>query len=152
MIIKCLRNQKGATAIEFAIVFSLFFGIVWATISYAMPLFLNQVMNHAVAEGARFALRADPDQDPAVYEAQLLSLATQRINQELTVLPASFRTNLQTTVSIQQTGINRHLVVNLTYPNYNTQPIIPVLTLPGLGPIPNLPGDLRASSRFRLSN
>lgn len=152
MKISSLQKQTGATAIEFAIIFSVLFGIFWATISYAMPFFLNQVMNHAVAEGARFALRADPEQDPVVYEAQLLSLATARINQELNVLPANFRTNLQTTVAIEQTGLNRHLVVTLTYPSYNSQPIVPVLSLPGLGPIPNLPGDLRATSRYRLSD
>lgn len=142
------QKQRGATAIEFAIVFSLLFGIFWATISYALPFFLNQVMNHAVAEGARFAVRADPD-EPS-YEAVLLELANQEILNELSVLPPKFRTNLITTVEVQDVGTQRYLIVTLTYPNYSSQPIIPVLNLPGLGPIPNLPGDLRASSRLRL--
>lgn len=142
------NKQRGATAIEFAIVFSLLFGIFWATISYALPFFLNQVMNHAVAEGARFAVRADPD-EPS-YETVLQQLANERILDELSVLPPKFRTHLVTSVEIQDVGFQRYLIVTLTYPSYGSQPIVPVLNLPGLGPVPNLPGDLRASSRLRL--
>lgn len=144
------QRQRGATAIEFALVFSLLFGVIWGTISYALPFFLNQVMNHAVAEAVRFAVRADPDQETALYEAKLLSLAEEQITRELSFLSNTFRARLVTTVDLQEANDRRYLVVELTYPNYGAQPIVPVIRLPGLGPIPNLPGDLRASSRLRL--
>lgn len=143
-------QQRGATAIEFALVFSLLFAVIWGTISYALPFFLNQVMNHAVAEAARYALRADPDQATAVYEAKLQSLAQEQVTRELSFLTTAFRSRLVTTVNLQNANGRRYLVVELVYPNYGAQPIVPVIRLPGLGPIPNLPGDLRASSRLRL--
>ncbi len=146
------RNQKGATAIEFSIVFGLLFGVFWAIISYAMPFFLLQVMNYATAEAARYAVRADP----ANLEANLKTLATEALNNRLEVLPSAFRTPLTTSIEVVADTTTvpgttlQELVVRLTYVNYNTHPIVPTLTLPGIGKIPNIPGSLVAESRMRI--
>ncbi|WP_293780034.1 TadE/TadG family type IV pilus assembly protein [uncultured Oxalicibacterium sp.] len=51
------KNQKGASAIEFALVFPLFFLIFYAIISYGMIFVAQQSLTMAAAEGARAALR-----------------------------------------------------------------------------------------------
>lgn len=143
-------TQKGAATIEMALVFSLFFAILWGTISYALPFFLMQVMNHATNEAVRAAVRADPHQGLAAYSAKLQALASARLTDEYDWLPASMRNALVPSVSITTVSGVQMLVVKLTYASYSTHPIIPVLNLPGIGPVPNIPGDLKAESRFRL--
>ncbi len=143
-------SQKGAVAVEMALVFSLFITLLWGMISYALPFFLMQVMNHATSEAVRAAVRADPRQGTTAYTTKLQALATARLTQETTWLPAGMRNALVSSVSVTSiTGIQM-LVVKLTYVSYNTHPIVPILRLPGIGSVPNIPGDLKAESRFRL--
>lgn len=144
------QKQKGAATLETALVFSLFFALLWGILSYTLPFFMMQVMNHATSEATRAAVRADPAQGTAAYSAKLIALATARLNEEYDWLPASMRTALVPSVSIINIAGQAMLVVNLTYPDYNTNPIVPVLDLPGIGPVPNITGSLQAESRFRL--
>lgn len=143
-------KQKGATAIEFSLVFALLFSTFWAVISYALPFFLYQVMNQATAETARYALRIDPTQS----NAAIVALAQARLNQELDVLPPRFSradTVIQT-VNIQTIDTFRTLVVTLTYPGCSstnqTACIAPAINLLGFS-IPNL-SSFSSTSRLRL--
>ncbi|GGB97797.1 hypothetical protein GCM10007205_03850 [Oxalicibacterium flavum] len=52
-----IRRQQGASAIEFALVFPLFFLIFYAIITYGLILVAQQSVTLAAAEGARAALR-----------------------------------------------------------------------------------------------
>lgn len=145
-----VKTQKGAAAIEFSLVFGVFFGILWAIIAYAIPFFLLQVMNHATHEATRFALRADPGQGGVVYHSTLISLAQQRLTQETQWLPTAFTAPLQATAQIVDAATQPSLLVRLTYPNYSNNPIIPTIYLPVVGAIPQLDRDLRAESRVLL--
>ena len=143
-------HEKGATAIEFSFVFALLFSTFWAVISYALPFFLYQVMNHATAETARYALRVDPTQS----NSAIVTLVQARLNQELNVLPTRFKrsdTVIQT-VNIQTIDSFRTLVVTLRYPgcstNNRTACITPALNLLGFS-IPNL-SSFSSTSRLRL--
>lgn len=79
-------SERGATAVEFALVFPLLFGVFWAIISYALPFFMYQTMNHAVAEVTRQAVRYEnPD------AATIKSLATTELHK---FLPAAFANSL----------------------------------------------------------
>lgn len=138
------RRQRGAVAIEFALVFSLLFGLFWAMVSYAFPLFLLQVMNRATAEAVRVAIKADPS--TAAYATTVQSLASTELTRQLSWLPTSFRSPLTTSISIT----SNILTVKLTYANYKTHPIVPVLTIPGIGQVPNIPADLTAQSSIQL--
>lgn len=147
------RQERGAATIEMAMVFTLFFGIMWATVSYTLPFFVYQVMNHAASEAARAAVRADPELGDSAYTAKLETLAAARLASEYNWMPAKFQQALTTTVNVIAMPGNpsaRMLVVRLTYPNYNSNPIVPALTLPVLGTIPNIPGNLTAESHYRL--
>lgn len=145
-------SQKGAALIEVVLVFPLFFAVVWATFGYGLPFFMLQTMNHATEEAVRTALRADPLQGSSAYHAKLVSLAETRLNEKLAILPASMATPLVRLVTVQTVASVPTLVVRVTYPNYDQNPIIPTLTLPGIGPVPNLAGDLVAESRYRLES
>lgn len=155
-------GQQGATAIEFSIVFSMLFGIFWATISYAMPLFLYQTMNHAVAEAARQVVRFESPTESNVNDA---------LNFELNrLLPSAFINALQTphVIEIKDESLvvvdsddnvtsemsYQVLVIRVTYPgcnatNLKSSCITPALNLVGTS-IPNL-GPYTAETKIRLS-
>ena len=50
------RRQRGATAVEFAIIFPLFFVICYAIICFGMIFVIQQSLTFAASEGARAAL------------------------------------------------------------------------------------------------
>ena len=155
-------DQRGATAIEFSIVFSTLFGIFWAIISYAMQFFLYQTMNHAVAEAARQVVRFESPTESNVNDA---------LNSELNrLLPSAFVNALQTPYVIEIKDENlvvmdsdnnvtseisyQTLVIRVTYPgcnatNLKSSCITPVLHLGGTS-IPNL-GPYTSETKIRLS-
>lgn len=145
-----LRKQRGAVVIEMALVFSLFFGVCWAALGYAIPFFLYQSMNHAAVQAARTAVRADPDLGEAAYNAKLKELADATLPAHFSWLPANAQQALTTTTKVETKNGVKMLVVNLTFANYNQHAIVPVITLPLIGSIPNIPGDLTAESRYRI--
>ena len=54
------QNQQGALTIEFALLFSLFFIVVYAIIAYSLPLLLRATLNHAAAEAHRAIYELEP--------------------------------------------------------------------------------------------
>ena len=50
-------KQKGAAAIEFAIIFPIFFIIFYAVVTYGLIFAAQQTLTLAAAEGARAAVR-----------------------------------------------------------------------------------------------
>lgn len=166
------QGQQGATAIEFSIVFALLFATFWAIISYALPFFMYQTMNHAVAEAARQIVRFDnltPAETEAEAEAELLT----QLNR---FLPATFVAQLELEPTVDDnlqltgtdssgnptedadgdpTGLNyRVLTIRAIYPGCNATTlrstcITPALNLLGAS-IPNL-GPYTAETRIRLA-
>ena len=47
------RSQKGAVAIEFALVFIIFFAVFYGLVSYGLPFVMMQSFNQATAEAVR---------------------------------------------------------------------------------------------------
>lgn len=150
MAIQARKNQRGAAAVETALVFSLFFSLLWGGLSYALPFFMLQVMNNATSEAVRAAVAADPGKGQSAYSAKLTELATSKLATGYDWLPTSMKAGLVSSITISSVAGQSMLIVKLTYPNYGTNPIIPVLNLPGVGPVPNISGNLKAESRFRL--
>lgn len=162
------NRQQGATAIEFSIVFALLFATFWAIISYALPFFMYQTMNHAVAEAARQIVRFE-NPTPAQAQDELLT----QLNR---FLPTTFVTQLTlptpTIDDLQLTGTDssgnptvdadgdptgldyRVLTIRAAYPGCNASTlrstcITPALNLLGAS-IPNL-GPYTAETRIRLA-
>lgn len=143
-------SMLGAIAIETALIFPVFFGMVWSVLSYALPFFILETMHHAASEAARFATRADSQLATVQYRTKLEELASAKAAESLGMLPTSAQERLQTTAQVITIATTSYLSVKITYPAYATNPVIPVIVLPGFGPIPNLPGDLVAEARYRL--
>jgi competence protein ComGC len=61
LIPKRIRDQKGATIVEFAIVALLFFTLLFGIIEFGILLFNQQVVTNAGREGARFGIVARSD-------------------------------------------------------------------------------------------
>lgn len=136
-----MSRQKGAAAIEFALVFVLAFTVFYAMVSYAFPLLMLQTFNSASAQAVRAAVKADPLEDD--YEATVESLAKAEADQQLSYLPALIRSRINVTAGVED---GTRVVVSIEYPNYNTNPVIPVITLPLVGQVPKVPAMLSATS------
>ncbi|MGH8491661.1 MAG: TadE/TadG family type IV pilus assembly protein [Moraxellaceae bacterium] len=136
-----MHRQKGAAAIEFALVFVLAFTVFYAMVSYAFPLLMLQTFNSASAQAVRAAVKADPLEDD--YEATVESLATAEADQQLSYLPPLIRSRINVIAGVQD---GTRVVVRIEYPNYNTNPVIPVITLPVIGQVPKVPAMLAAES------
>lgn len=65
------QNQRGAVAIEFAMLFLVFFMIVYAIIAYSIPLLLSLSFKHVSADAARAVVRVSPDLQTTEYIARI---------------------------------------------------------------------------------
>lgn len=55
-------NTKGQTTVEFALAAIVLFTFVFAIIDFALMFYVNLTMQHAVREGARYAITGQVDQ------------------------------------------------------------------------------------------
>lgn len=139
------RQQKGAAAIEFSLVFILFFAIFYGVVSYCLPLLMLQSFNQASAEAVRRSVAINPE------AGNFLELATAEaqnaVAQQLAWLPSSVRANLPAPTVTLSGGV---LTVRVSYP-YGSFPVVPALTLPGIGQVPRIPVVLAAESSLQVN-
>ncbi|KVE27810.1 pilus assembly protein TadE [Burkholderia vietnamiensis] len=83
-------RQRGATAVEFAIMFPLFFMIFYAIVSFGMILLIQQSLTFAVSEGARAGLTYAPslgsDQNPCTSVSKPMTRTQSACNTALSSL------------------------------------------------------------------
>ncbi|GJG93707.1 TadE/TadG family type IV pilus assembly protein [Cupriavidus pauculus] len=74
-ILRGARSQRGASAVEFALVAPVFFLLLFSIVDFGAMMWANLTMQHAVREGARYAVTGqtglDASQSPARYRAVL---------------------------------------------------------------------------------
>jgi Flp pilus assembly protein TadG len=84
-------RQRGVYAIEFAFVFLMFFGLIYATLCYGIALTLRVGLQHAAEEGARAALRYQKVAGTAsplpLRKAQAAAVAASRVDGWFTTPP-----------------------------------------------------------------
>jgi Flp pilus assembly protein TadG len=123
--------RRGSAAIEFAIVFPVFFFVLYAIVTYSMVFLAQQSLTAAAEEGARAALVW---QSAANSGAALTARAGQACTRAASVvswLPvAATCTNA---ISAAPSGCNNNpnmdcIQVTLTYA-YGTNPLVPLLPL-----------------------
>ncbi|GAD89605.1 hypothetical protein VHA01S_023_00190 [Vibrio halioticoli NBRC 102217] len=77
-IIKIRHKQRGISLVEFSIVFSLFFLLLFTIVDFALFGYVKLTMQHAVREGARYAITgridSDPDQENPLRENAVLTV------------------------------------------------------------------------------
>lgn len=69
------HSQRGAYAVEFAIVFLIFFTLLYGCISYGMLFAFRLGLQNAAEDGARAALRYQPDLPTRAAQAQTVATA-----------------------------------------------------------------------------
>lgn len=77
------KKQQGAAAIEFAIIFPVFFLIFYAIVTYGLIFAAQQTVTLAAAEGARAAVRYQTGSDPEARKAKRVAAACDMSNQVL---------------------------------------------------------------------
>ena len=142
------RKQKGAVAIEFALVFSIFFAVFYGIVSYSIPLLLMQSFNEATAEAVRRSVALDPNTNN--YPTALVALANSVLQQQLSWVPNAFNItygNGNDAKAVYSAGV---LTASVNYPTSKLNQVIPFLVLPGVGAVPSLPANLTATSSLKF--
>ena len=139
------KKQKGAAAIEFALVFVIFFAVLYGVVSYSLPLLLMQSFNNATSEAVRRSMAVDPT--AANYGSAVQTLAVSVLNDKLSWVPSAVRGSVVPTATYNAT--TKVLTASVTLPSTALSAIMPVLKL-GIITVPDLPTDLVAQSSAQL--
>ncbi|MCR8933295.1 MULTISPECIES: TadE/TadG family type IV pilus assembly protein [unclassified Pseudomonas] len=141
------KSQTGAVAIEFALVFIIFFAVFYGLVSYSLPLVMMQSFNQATAEAVRRSVAVDPNTPN--YSTVVLNTANATLTQQLSWIPPVFNlvVGVDTSSQYSATGL---LTVRVDYPVSKLNQVMPVLVLPGIGAVPSLPSHLTATSSLQF--
>ena len=161
-------RQRGIYALEWAIIFPVFFMLLYAIVSFGLSFLVRESMQFAVEEGARAALRYPVGQSSATW-VDKKNAALASIQRSLEWLPTPIRpdeTNVKFTVCrlndiessacTYSTPLQANLICDISTPclvlisyaitDYQKHAIAP--GIPGLGLV--LPSTLRASSSLLI--
>ncbi|MBV6754744.1 pilus assembly protein [Pseudomonas chlororaphis] len=142
------RKQKGAAAIEFALVFLIFFAVFYGMVSYCLPLLMVQSFHEATAEALRRSVAVDPVAAGSGYTALVQATAVQAASTRLMWIPSSFNFSAANNITALYTG--GILTVTITYPTTQLRNVLPFLVLPGIGTVPSLPSNLTVISSLKF--
>lgn len=158
------RRQSGAHAVEYAIIFPVFFVLLYGTLAYGLIFTMRLGLQYAAEEGAREALRYQPSVNPTDVQITLREAAAETsaraaatwLSQMASLevfadicpvgvecLPAG-AVKLDDTLTCGEDLIDTcQVVVTVSYP-YDTNPIFPAV--PGLGLI--MPSRIQGRARL----
>ena len=145
------RKEFGAVALEFLMLFPFVIAMLYGAAVYGLTFFAQYRMQAAVDTAGSTALYLDRSGTQA---GGIGGAVTQRANASLvglvTRLPESLRDNLNTDSACGLETIAGGVEVlrcSLVYPNYQANPIVPVLSFGMLGDFPPLPAQLDVDAR-----
>lgn len=156
---RCLRmplhNQNGSVAIEFVMLFLLFFTLFYAMVNYAMVMLMQSAFVHAAEEGARAAIAVDrlAYANSSTYLSNGVDPRVRNVvGNSLSWLPAKPKNKVLGTGNsrIQLSMNGNQLTVRVVYSDYASDPLMPILTLPIFGQVPNVPTDLAGTAVIEL--
>lgn len=142
------KKQKGAVAIEFALVFIIFFAVFYGIVSYSVPLLLVQSFNEATSEAVRRSVALDPT-TPG-YSTAVVTLANSVLQQQLSWVPPVFNITYGVGGNASASYTGGVLTASVSYPTSKLALVIPFLVLPGVGTVPSLPVNLTAQSSIQF--
>lgn len=142
------KKQKGAAAIEFALVFVIFFAVLYGVLSYSLPLLLMQSFNHSTAEAARRSVAVDPAAlNDAAYKKAVEDVAKSVLTEQLKWVPTGLSGSISKTADYNIAS--KQLLVTVSVPAVALATLMPVLKL-GTITVPDLPTTLQAQSSLQL--
>lgn len=139
------KKQKGAAAIEFALVFVVFFAVLYGVLSYSLPLLLMQSFNNATAEAVRRSVAVDPTLAPADYAGKVVEVAEGVLDEKLKWVPAAVVPRKKASYD-PVAGV---LTATVSLPSAALENVMPVLKL-GTITVPQLPTTLTAQSSMKF--
>lgn len=139
------RTERGNMAIEFAIVFPLFFVVFYAIVTYSLIFVAQQSLTLAAEEGARAALRFQDGAATVDDSLALRSTAACTAAKGLTNWLAGLADCTATPAPCTYDASMRCIQVTLDY-QYAQRPLVPTLPLFGLA----LPDSLVARAMVQL--
>ncbi|MFM0044253.1 TadE/TadG family type IV pilus assembly protein [Paraburkholderia sediminicola] len=141
------RRQRGSTAIEFAMVFPLFFVVLYGIITFSMIFVAQQNLTLLAEEGARAALTYQISDNPTDALAARVNAVCPTVYGMLTPMltPIAATGGCNATAAACNSGMQCVNVV-LTY-SYVDHPLVP--SLPLLGDV--LPKTLTSSATIQLN-
>lgn len=142
------KDQKGAAAIEFAAVFITFFAVFYGMVSYFLPLLMMQSFNAAASEAVRRSVALSPG--ITNYQNLITTQAISVVTTQLAWLPSGLAFNPATDATATYVPATGVLTVQINYPSSRINQVIPFLTFPVIGQIPNLPTTLSAQASMQL--
>lgn len=137
--------QRGATAIEFALVFPLFFMIFYAIITFSLILVAQQNLTLAASEGARAALNWQINSSPQDALDQRGKAACQAATLVTTTLVQAMQCT-PTSSNCGPGNAMRCVNVLLTY-DYTAHPLVPTLPILAFA----VPKSLSSSATVQLN-
>lgn len=140
------QKQRGASAIEFAFVFPIFFLIFYGIITYGLIFVAQQSITLAAAEGARAALRYAATETIREDNARAASIGTSSAAAWLGTR-ITFNGTLLASCPYGTSGI-RCYQVKVTYPNYSQNPLTPLILGPLMGVV--VPTELSSRAIIQL--
>jgi Flp pilus assembly protein TadG len=157
-------KQRGAAGIEFALLFTIFFAVFYATLSYAIVMLLYQGLTNAAAEGARAAIKVNSTSFTAAnYQAAVSTVAKTAVENAIDWMPQVAKDAIKATgisssyattnVTVGSTTVAAlSVTVTVKYPNFKNNAILPLIAFPfNLGTIPSVPDDLVGSATMQIT-
>ena len=132
------RACHGAVAVEFALIFPIFFALFYAIVAYGLVFTVNQSLTLAAEEGARAAVQDAPDTATRITRAQ--DTATGVLNW----LPVAAITATATSAPCAANPATC-ITVTVSY-DYANYPIVPALPLLGIA----IPANLSAAATVQI--
>ena len=144
------QAQRGGVVVEFAPLFILFFGIFYATLSYGLAMLIQQALTYTAAEGARAAIKVEPAAYTSVtaYQSAARNVVRSQAEADLAWMSEEIRSKITSGITVTWSPSGT-MEVRVRYAGYGQAPLLPVLTLPGIGAIPDLPEDLVGAATLR---
>jgi len=80
------RRQSGASAVEFALIFPMLFGVTYAIVVYSFFFIVSQSLNYAAQNAAEAAVSIDPRQSVTDYRADVRTAVINTVNSNMRFL------------------------------------------------------------------
>lgn len=134
-------------------VFPLFFLLFYGLVNWGLILTLQENLNYAAQAAARATLSVDV-QDPN-HPTTMQQLARQTANTTLAWLPDTWKARVlgasgeKVEVALVNEDGADWLQVRIRYANYSSDPLLPLITVPGVGSFPPVPDQLLGQAALR---
>ncbi|WOD28635.1 pilus assembly protein [Alloalcanivorax xenomutans] len=139
-----VRKNRGATTVEFILLFPFIMAMLYAAAVYGITFFAKYQMQDAVDRAVAAALHVDR----SAYAADEITVeVTSRAGEALVGLKEGLPGPLVDVCTTKPIGGIEMVVCSLTYPSFKENPIVPSLNFGWLGKFPPLPESLEVSAR-----